>query len=72
MEVVGETHHFRKPPHVSLVGGFKDFLFSPLPGEMIQFDLYFSGGLKPPTYITCYIIPSITCYIIPFLVGNPY
>ena len=21
-----------------LVGGFKDFLFSPLPGEMIQFD----------------------------------
>ena len=24
-----------------LVGGFKDFLFSPLLGEMIQFDLYF-------------------------------
>ena len=23
-----------------LVGGFKDFLFSPLPGEMIQFDTY--------------------------------
>ena len=32
-----------------LGGGFKDFLFSPLPGEMIQFDEYFSNGLKPPT-----------------------
>ena len=30
-------------------GGFKYFLFSPLPGEMIQFDKYFSDGLKPPT-----------------------
>ena len=28
---------------------FKCFLFSPLPGEMIQFDKYFSDGLKPPT-----------------------
>ena len=28
--------------------GFKHFLFLPLPGEMIQFDLYFSDGLKPP------------------------
>ena len=31
-----------------LSGGFKHFLFSPLPGEMIQFDSYFSDGLKPP------------------------
>ena len=30
-------------------GGFKDFLFSSLPGEMIQFHKYFSNGLKPPT-----------------------
>ena len=30
-------------------GGFKHVLFSPLLGEMIQFDSYFSGGLKPPT-----------------------
>ena len=30
-------------------GGFQYFLFSPLPGEMIQFDSYFSNGLKPPT-----------------------
>ena len=29
------------------LGGFKYFVFSPLPGEMIQFD-YFSNGLKPP------------------------
>ena len=32
-----------------LGGGFKDFLFSSLPGKMIQFDSYFSIGLKPPT-----------------------
>ena len=31
-----------------LGGGFKHFWFSPLPGEMIQFDK-FSNGLKPPT-----------------------
>jgi len=35
--------------HHLLGGGFKHFLFSPLPGEMIQFDKYFSKGLKPPT-----------------------
>ena len=35
-----------------LGGGFKYFLFSPLPGEMIQFDKYFSYGLvQPPTGI---------------------
>ena len=38
----GGTYHY-------LVGGFKYFLFSPLPGEMIQFDKYFAVGLKPPT-----------------------
>ena len=27
-----------------LGGGFKDFLFSTLPGEMIRFDLYFQLG----------------------------
>ena len=32
-----------------LGGGFKYVLFSPLPGEMIQFDNFFSDGLKPPT-----------------------
>ena len=32
-----------------LGGGFQYFLFSPLVGEMIQFDYYFSNGLKPPT-----------------------
>ena len=34
---------------LSLGGGFKYFLFIPLLGEMIQFDQYFSDGLKPPT-----------------------
>ena len=28
----------KQDPNDHLVGGFKDFLFSPLPGEMIQFD----------------------------------
>ena len=32
-----------------LGGGFKRFLFSPLLGELIQLDLYFSNGLKPTT-----------------------
>ena len=32
-----------------LVGGFKCFLFSPLLGEKIQFDWYFTKGLKPQT-----------------------
>ena len=32
-----------------LGGGFQYLLFPPLPGEMIQFDKYFSRGLKPPT-----------------------
>ena len=32
-----------------LVGGFKDCLFSPLPGEDSQFDYFFSKGLKAPT-----------------------
>ena len=30
-------------------GGFKFLLFSPLLGEMIQFDQYFSNILEPPT-----------------------
>ena len=33
----------------NLGGGFKHLLFSPLPGDMIQFHKYFSNGLKPPT-----------------------
>ena len=32
-----------------LGGGFKYFLFPPLPGEDSHFDKYFSMGLKPPT-----------------------
>ena len=39
---------------------FQNFLFSPLPGEMIQFDYYFSYGLKPPTsqwWEWCYFLP---------------
>ena len=32
-----------------LGGGFKYFSFSALFGEDVQFDQYFSDGLKPPT-----------------------
>ena len=35
--------------HFSLGGVLKYFLCSSLPGEMIQWDKYFSDGLKPPT-----------------------
>ena len=34
-----------------LGGGFKKFIFSTLPGEMIHFDQYFSNGFKPPTRV---------------------
>ena len=32
-----------------LGGGFRCVFFSPLLGEMMQFDEYSSNGLKPPT-----------------------
>jgi len=38
-----------KEADIKLGDGFKYFLFSPLLGEMIQIDEYFSSGLKPPT-----------------------
>ena len=37
-----------KTPSPELGGGFKCLLFSPLPGEMIQFDWYFSNWLVQP------------------------
>ena len=40
--------------NVYLGGGFKYCLFPPLLGEMIQFDKYFSVGLKPPTIYECF------------------
>ena len=42
-------HHHHEHRHNNLGGGFKHVLFSPLPGEMLHFDEYFSNGLKPPT-----------------------
>ena len=41
--------------YILLGGGFKYFLFSPLIGEMIPIDKYFSDGLKPPTSTYNYI-----------------
>ena len=45
------THSIRKiiGITVSRWWWFQIFFFSPLFGEMIQFDSYFSDGLKPPT-----------------------
>ena len=37
-----------------LGGGNSNIVFSTLPGEMIQFDEYFSNGLKPPTSQVCH------------------
>ena len=47
--------------------GLKYFLFSPLPGEMIQFDYCFSNGLKPPTswYFWSYIF-----FVLPGYMGS--
>ena len=57
-----------------LGGGFKYFLFSPLPGEIILFDEYFSDGLKPPTrYVSSFSgsipVDSTICII---WVGFPH
>ena len=30
------------------------FIFTPIPGEMMQFDAYFSNGLKPPSRCNLY------------------
>ena len=46
------------PPKSGLGSGFKYFLFSPLPGEMIQFDSYFSNVLKPPTSVNFHQLES--------------
>ena len=54
----GNTRHSAMKS--TLGGGFKYFLFSPLLGEMIQFDSCFSDGLKPPTRhsLTGYTLPE--------------
>ena len=44
-----KEHPVQKIDMLILAGGFKYFLFSTPPGEVIQFDQYFSNGLKPPT-----------------------
>ena len=52
---------FERPNTDSRWWQLKDFLFSSLPGEMIQFHEYFSNGLKPPTRDD----------ILPVLTGRP-
>jgi len=65
---VAEDERFRNGREGGFLGGagFKYFIFSTLPGEMIQFDKYFSNGLKPPTsFIVLVFVPHI-------LGGCPY
>ena len=48
---------------VHLGGGFKHFLFSPLPGEKIPIlTNIFQRGLKPPTSCSCCDLRSNRCY----------
>ena len=49
--------------HSFLGGGFKHFLFSPLFGEMIQSDKYFSDGSKPPTSYWISWLPGWRCHL---------
>ena len=46
---VGEVSEVTSCAPGYLGGVFGYFLFKPLPGEMIQFDPYFSNGMKPST-----------------------
>ena len=41
--------------YIYLGGGFKYILFSSLPREMIQFDLYFSGWVETTNWIYIYV-----------------
>ena len=69
-----EASNFKKWPQQKVVflfipkhsmyglgGGFKYFLFSTLLGEMVEFDKYFSDGLKPPP--TVVHLPTFTINI---------
>ena len=50
--------------------GFNDFWFSSPFGEMIQFDWYFSDGVKPPTIVTCWTQKLVLCVdVSPFPLG---
>ena len=58
-------------PKLILGGGLKYFLFSSLAGEMIQFDQYFSNGLKPPTRIPFFLMmPCNFCGGLCRLIGH--
>ena len=54
-----------------LGGGFKYFLFSPLFGEMIQFDSYFSNGLKPPSSFTFFLVDEVVFFMTETYQGTP-
>ena len=50
----------------------KYFLFSSLPGERIQFDSYFSGGLKPPTRKVSSILSSMSWHSLQLLMVSSW
>ena len=56
-----------------LAGGFKGFLFSPLPGEIIQFVWYCSIGLKPPPsfrFLKLFVLAEIGEFLSNFYQGE--
>ena len=54
----------KKMTYISRWWFFQIFLFFiPIPAEMIQFDKYFSKGLKPPTRYSTYIYIYTYCHI---------
>ena len=44
-----DNHWFSRYLHYWVVATQRFFIFTPIPGEMIQFDWYFADGLKPPS-----------------------
>ena len=53
-------------------GNSNIFLFSSLPEERIQFDSYFSGGLKPPTRKVSSILSSMSWHSLQLLMVSSW
>ena len=50
------------PQVFKVMVNFKDFLFSPLPGEIIEVDKYCSNGLKPPSSFVQLVFKATSCW----------
>ena len=68
MEVVGkDKSEFQQKLNNALGGGFKYFLFSPLPGEMIQFDQNFSKWVETSRSGAKFLLVCCSCFSISFV-----